>query len=104
MKKKLDSIKTIFRLRYVVFSVAVIALLAFFMLLDVFAVKGYNLGYSVFIYDEEGIPLPYASQKYDADMSLFKPLFLYKKAHTQTKSFRYLNPAARENKIGRAHV
>ncbi|NMB63455.1 MAG: hypothetical protein GYA16_01155, partial [Spirochaetes bacterium] len=68
------------------------------MLLDVLSIKGQSLEYSVFIYDEEGIPLPYASQKYETDMSLFKPLILYKDAQNQSRNFRYINPAELENK------
>ncbi len=91
MKKKLSYYEIVFSIKYFLLILIVVILGSILMLIDVQIVGGKNLEYSVFVYDEAGVKLPYASIMYKTDIIHFVPLYSYKKSLDKNFDFRYFN-------------
>ncbi|HRV29040.1 MAG TPA: ATP-binding protein [Spirochaetia bacterium] len=99
MKKKSSYREVIFSIKYLLLILVVIIVASLLMIFDNFITIGKNLEYSVYLYEEMGINLPYASLNFETDFTHFIPLYLYKNRIDDNFFFKNFNIVKKSQNI-----
>lgn len=99
MKNELLFNNKLILFRYLFIVLIIIGIISFIIIFDVQIIGGKNLAYSVYIYDEAGIKLPFASIEFNIDIDHFIPLYIYNKSINRNFAFRYFSIIEQTKKI-----